>query len=147
MRLGDSTRRKPRGPPVLHVGPAIGIHRGEKGGVRALQERGLLRAKAITRRQFVRQSGVRRAGAVRLLLHTANMVVQPSGLGTEPLQVVQYAKELFENGDPHTQIQPRAFEQVYAVFDRDDHRTYSDALRSAESRDGHRQTEDEHEDP
>jgi hypothetical protein len=136
MRRGDSTRRKPRGPPVLHVGPAIGIHRGEKGGVRALQERGLLRAKAITRRQFVRQSGVRRAGAVRLLRHTANVVVQPSGLGTEPLQVVQYAKELFENGDPHTQIQPRAFEQVYAVFDRDDHRTYSDALRSAESRDG-----------
>lgn len=120
---------------MLHVGPAIGIHRGEKGGVRALQERGLLRAKAITRRQFVRQSGVRRAGAVRLLLHTANVVVQPSGLGTEPLQVVQYAKELFENGDPHTQIQPRAFEQVYAVFDRDDHRTYFDALQFAESLD------------
>jgi hypothetical protein len=69
-------------------------------------------------------------------LHTANMVVQPSDLGTEPIQVVQYATDLFENGDRHRQIQPRAFEQVYAVFDRDDHRTYFDALRLAESVDG-----------
>ncbi|GMU47464.1 MAG: hypothetical protein AMXMBFR26_22460 [Porticoccaceae bacterium] len=69
-------------------------------------------------------------------LHTANVVVQPSDLGTEPIQVVQYARSLFENGDRHGQIQPRAFEQVYAVFDRDGHRTYFDALRSAEYLDG-----------
>lgn len=69
-------------------------------------------------------------------LHTANVVVQPSDLGTEPIQVVQYAKALFENGDLRRQIQPRAFEQVYAVFDRDDHRTYFDALQFAESLDG-----------
>lgn len=69
-------------------------------------------------------------------LHTANVAVQPSDIGTEPIKVVQYAKALFENGDPRKQIQPRAFEQVYAVFDRDDHRTYFDALRSAESLDG-----------
>lgn len=69
-------------------------------------------------------------------LHTANVAVQPSGLGTAPIQVVQYARDLFENGDSHEQIQPRAFEQVYAVFDRDDHPTYFDALRSAESLDG-----------
>lgn len=66
-------------------------------------------------------------------LHTANVAVQPSDLGTEPIQVVQYAKALFENGDLRRQIQPRAFEQVYAVFDRDDHRTYFDALQFAES--------------
>lgn len=69
-------------------------------------------------------------------LHTANVEVQPSELGTQPIQVVQYAKALFENGDRHRQIQPRAFEQVYAVFDRDDHRSYFDALRLAESLDG-----------
>jgi hypothetical protein len=68
-------------------------------------------------------------------LHTANVAVQPSDLGTEPIQVVQYAKALFENGDLRRQIQPRAFEQVYAVFDRDDHRTYFDALQFAESLD------------
>ena len=68
-------------------------------------------------------------------LHTANVEVQPSGLGTEPIQVVQYAKSLFESGDRHKQIQARAFEKVYAVFDRDDHRTYFDALRLAESLD------------
>ena len=57
-------------------------------------------------------------------LQTANVEVQPGELGTEPIQVVQYARALFENGDHRKQIQPRAFERVYAVFDRDDHRTY-----------------------
>jgi hypothetical protein len=69
-------------------------------------------------------------------LHTANVAVQPSELGTGPIQVVQYAKALFESGDRSRQIQPRAFEQVYAVFDRDDHRSYFDALQLAESLDG-----------
>lgn len=69
-------------------------------------------------------------------LHTANVEVQPSELGTAPIQVVQYARELFENGDRHKNIQRRAFEQVYAVFDRDDHDSYFNALRLAESLDG-----------
>jgi hypothetical protein len=69
-------------------------------------------------------------------LQTANVEVQPSELGTEPIQVVQYAETLFENGNRHKHIQPRAFEQVYAVFDRDDHRTYFDALQLAASLDG-----------
>lgn len=53
-----------------------------------------------------------------------------------PIQVVRYAKELFENGDRHKRIQARAFEQVYAVFDRDDHDSYFDALVLAESLNG-----------
>jgi hypothetical protein len=61
-------------------------------------------------------------------LHTANVEVRPSQIGTAPVQVVQYAKELFESGDRHKSIQQRAFEQVYAVFDRDDHASYFDAL-------------------
>lgn len=69
-------------------------------------------------------------------LHTANVEVRPSELGTAPIQVVQYARELFENGDRHKNILPRAFEQVYAVFDRDDHDSYFNALRLAESMDG-----------
>jgi hypothetical protein len=69
-------------------------------------------------------------------LQTANVQVYPSALGTSPLQVVNYAKELFENGDPQKRIQKCAFEQVYAVFDRDDHLTYHDALGVAESLDG-----------
>ena len=32
-------------------------------------------------------------------LHTANVQVQPSELGTAPIQVVQYAQRLFERGD------------------------------------------------
>lgn len=69
-------------------------------------------------------------------LHTANVVVRPSQLGTDPIQVVQYAQALFENGDRHKRIQCRAFEQIYAVFDRDDHGSYFDALNLAKSLDG-----------
>lgn len=69
-------------------------------------------------------------------LHTANVEVRPSELGTAPIQVVQYARDLFQYGDRHKNIQPGAFEQVYAVFDRDDHDSYFDALKLAESLDG-----------
>lgn len=69
-------------------------------------------------------------------LHTANVVVRPSELGTEPIQVVEHAKVLFEKGDPHKNIQSRAFEKVYAIFDRDDHGSYYDALARATSLNG-----------
>ena len=69
-------------------------------------------------------------------LHTANVVVRPGELGTAPIQVVQFAQALFEHGDRHRRIQPRAFEQIYAVFDRDDHASYFDALKMAEAVDG-----------
>lgn len=68
-------------------------------------------------------------------LHTANVEVQPCELGTAPIQVVRYARDLFEQGDRHKRVQRRAFEQVYAVFDRDDHSSYFDALTLAESLD------------
>ena len=69
-------------------------------------------------------------------LHTANVEVQPSNLGTAPIKVVKYAQALFENGDRHKNIQRRAFEKVYAVFDRDNHDSYLDALNLAASLDG-----------
>lgn len=69
-------------------------------------------------------------------LHTANVEVQPSELGTAPIQVVQYAQSLFVDGDRHKKIQRRAFEKVYAVFDRDDHESYYEALNLAASLDG-----------
>lgn len=69
-------------------------------------------------------------------LHTANVEVRPSEFGTSPLQVVQYARDLFDNGDRHKHISRRAFEQVYAVFDRDDHASYFDALNLAAALDG-----------
>lgn len=69
-------------------------------------------------------------------LHTANVEVRPSELGTAPIQVVQYAHDLFINGDSHKNIQPRAFEKVFAVFDRDSHESYHQALALAESLNG-----------
>jgi len=69
-------------------------------------------------------------------LHTANVGIYPGALGTAPLQVVEYARQLFEEGDRHRRIGPRAFDQVYAVFDRDSHVSYHDALTRAEQLDG-----------
>ena len=69
-------------------------------------------------------------------LHSANVQVYYSKLGTAPIQVVKYAQQLFTKGDMHIGIRPKSFEQVYAVFDRDDHCSYFDALRLAKSLDG-----------
>ena len=69
-------------------------------------------------------------------LQTANVEVRPSELGTAPIQVVQYAQALFESGDRHKNIQRRAFEKVYALFDRDDHDSYHEALTLAAALDG-----------
>ena len=66
---------------------------------------------------------------------TANVEVQHSNLGTSPIQVVQYAKQLFEKGDWNKRIQPCAFEKIFAVFDRDDHPSYFAALQLAASLD------------
>ena len=61
-------------------------------------------------------------------LPTAEITVLPSRLGTEPRQVVDYAESIFRES--------RAYERIYAVFDRDDHRTYHDALVRASQLDG-----------
>jgi len=68
-------------------------------------------------------------------LHTANVVVRHSELGTSPLQVVRYAEQLFLQGDPHRQLPPRAFDRIFAVFDRDEHESYANALHAAASLD------------
>lgn len=68
-------------------------------------------------------------------LHSANVQVRPSEIGTAPIQVVRYAHQLFLEGDLHKGIRPRSFEQVFAVFDRDQHGSYFDALGLAESLD------------
>lgn len=68
-------------------------------------------------------------------LHSANVEVQPGALGTQPIQVVEYARELFEKGSTHKRIRPRGFERVYAVFDRDDHSTFRVALIRASALD------------
>jgi len=66
-------------------------------------------------------------------LHTANIQIRPSEYGTSPLQVVQYAYDLFINGDPHREILPKDFDHVFVVIDRDDHLNYHDALQLANS--------------
>lgn len=69
-------------------------------------------------------------------LQTANVCIHPSALGTSPLNVVEHARDLFCNGDPHRRIVARAFDRIYAVFDRDSHDSYLAALQRAEALDG-----------
>lgn len=69
-------------------------------------------------------------------LHTANVQVQHGGFGTQPMQVVEFAEQLFMHGNAAKNIQKRAFERVYVVFDRDAHATYHAALGKAVALDG-----------
>jgi len=75
-------------------------------------------------------------------LHSANVEVQPGQLGTAPIQVVGYARQLFAEGDLYKGIRPKSFDQVYAVFDRDDHDSYFNALNLAKSLDGKLRNDD-----
>ena len=49
---------------------------------------------------------------------------------------MRYAKQLFEAGDLHKRLRARAFEKVFAIFDRDDNKSYFDGLRLAGSHNG-----------
>lgn len=69
-----------------------------------------------------------------LKLPTANIRAIHSAYGTSPHQVVNYARDLFKNGDIDSGIQPRAFEKVFAVFDRDSHERYFEALNNAQEK-------------
>ena len=51
--------------------------------------------------------------------------VMHSQYGTQPIQVVEFAHDKF--------METRAFEWVFAVFDRDDHDTYNAAMQMAQS--------------
>lgn len=66
-------------------------------------------------------------------LSTANLQVWPSAMGTDCLQVVEYAEQLFIHGDRAKAIEPLAFDGVFAVFDRDDHLGYPQALSKAKA--------------
>ena len=69
-------------------------------------------------------------------LSAANVLAIPSDFGTDPLNVVNYAEHLFLQGDAHKQISSRAFEHVYAVFDRDEHATYHNAIEKMKGLNG-----------
>ncbi len=75
-------------------------------------------------------------------LHSANVEVQPGQMGTAPIQVVRYAQLLFDEGDLYKGIRPKSFDQVYAVFDRDEHDSYFNALSLAQSLDGKLRNDD-----
>ncbi len=66
-------------------------------------------------------------------LSTAHVQVWPSADGTDSLQVVEYAERLFLTGDRAKAIEPTSFDRVIAVFDRDDHAGYTQALGKAKA--------------
>lgn len=60
-------------------------------------------------------------------LPNADIEIVPSDYGTQPLQIVEFAIDHFGKS--------KAFDRVFAVFDRDDHPTYHNALSKAEATD------------
>ena len=71
-----------------------------------------------------------------LRLSTTHVQVQPGGFGTDPHSLVEYAEYLFRKGDRALGIEATMFDQVFIVFDRDDHATYHAALAKAAALDG-----------
>lgn len=65
----------------------------------------------------------------QLRLPSANVLVQPAAYGTEPLRIVEYAEDLFTEGQRALGIHARSFDRVVVVFDRDEHHTYHAALQ------------------
>lgn len=61
-------------------------------------------------------------------LPTAHVHVQSGDYGTAPDQIVEFAENLFHNGDRAAHIEARAFDRVFIVFDRDQHHSYHQAL-------------------
>jgi hypothetical protein len=59
---------------------------------------------------------------------SAHIQVIPSGLGTDPRSVVKSAEAVFES-------KGKGFERIYAVFDRDDHPEYANAIHMACAKD------------
>lgn len=66
-------------------------------------------------------------------ISTSIIKILPSQLGTAPIQIVDYAVSLFDVGDTHQAIMPKAFDYIYVVFDRDDHLSYFDAIQRAKA--------------
>lgn len=63
----------------------------------------------------------------KLRISTAHVHVLPSERGTDPKNVVKSAEEVFNR-------KGKSFERVYAVFDRDDHPEYANAIFMARSK-------------
>jgi hypothetical protein len=70
-----------------------------------------------------------------LRLPESNVMVRHSAAGTDPLTVVEYAEKLFLEGSAADDIPRRAFDRVFAVFDRDEHVSYSRASDKAKALD------------
>ncbi len=65
---------------------------------------------------------------IRNRIPSAHIRVVHAAHGTEPRQVVNFAESTFRAA--------KAYEQIYAVFDRDEHRTYHEALGRAQALNG-----------
>ncbi len=55
-----------------------------------------------------------------------------SGSGTAPIQIIGHAEKLFKEGCPGGSFEKESFDKIYAVFDRDNHHSYFDALNKAD---------------
>jgi hypothetical protein len=64
---------------------------------------------------------------------SASYCILPSQYGTSPKQVVEFALDIFSYGESRQRIEGLDFDRVYVVFDRDEHKSYNEALKLIES--------------
>jgi hypothetical protein len=69
-------------------------------------------------------------------LSTTHIQVLHSQMGTDPAQVLAYARKMFLQGDATKGLQPRAFDRLVVVFDRDEHHGYHAALAQVQGLSG-----------
>ena len=93
-----------------------------KRSVRAPYERILIVCEGHTERLYFEE--IRKT----YRLQTANIKVTHSDLGTNPRQVVKFAMDSFQ--------EDKEYDQIFTVFDRDDHLKYHEALDIVYSRNG-----------
>ncbi|OSM01462.1 hypothetical protein MAIT1_01429 [Magnetofaba australis IT-1] len=78
-----------------------------------------------------------------LRLPSAKIEITQCLKGTAPIQIVAYAEKLFVEGDSRRRIPAREWDHVYAVFDRDAHQSYFNALSKITSLHNQRMRNDE----
>lgn len=93
-----------------------------KKSLRAPYERVLIVCEGDTERLYFEE--IRK----KYRLQTTNIKVTNSDLGTNPRQVVEFALHLFQES--------KDYDQIFTVFDRDDHLKYHDTLHLIDSKEG-----------
>ena len=69
-----------------------------------------------------------------LRISSTHIAILRSEKGTDPLSIVEYAIEVFNNGIYEKELPAQVYDRVYVVFDRDEHKTFLQAIKLIEGK-------------